>query len=73
MVRQQFAKLRPRKGSCGFESHILRHKQIRYFKVTYLLMKMRVEFEGCCQSIDSCYREKPPQRADFLYFLLRKT
>ena len=25
MVRQQFAKLRPRKGSCGFESHILRH------------------------------------------------
>ena len=25
MVRQQFAKLRPRKGSCGFDPHILRH------------------------------------------------
>ena len=25
MVTQQFAKLRPREGSCGFEPHALRH------------------------------------------------
>lgn len=36
MVRQQFAKLRPRKGSCGFDPHTLRHEMTVTLVVTVI-------------------------------------
>lgn len=46
MVSQQFAKLRPRKGSCGFEPHTLRHiapSYARGFMITKIDEKAATE------------------------------
>ncbi len=43
MVRQQFAKLRPRKGSCGFDPHTLRQKiAVTLTGVAAIFMQRRV-------------------------------